>query len=184
MAYAAAKITTLARAEAFIKEGQPNFDAIYVMPSFILGRNDLCKDTERFMQGTNILAIAQALGIDVPQAPCRSNNLNSVGDCARVHVLSLDKSRVRGNQSFIVSNPGDDGMEWEDANEIVKRCFPSQVDQGIFPANGKSQSVVCKLDVSKTEEVFDFKHARYEDCVSDVCGHYLELLEQTEVRKI
>lgn len=178
VAYAAGKITALKRAEAFTKEQNPGFDAIHIMPSFILGRDNLCTSTERFMQGTNVLALSQALGIDVPQAPTRTNNFNSVEDCARVHVLSLDKTKVPGNQSFIVSNSGTDGMAWDDANEIVKRRFPKEVASEIFPANGKSQTVVCKLDVSKTEEVFGFKHASYEECVVGICEHYLEVLER------
>lgn len=183
LAYAASKIAALNRAEAWIKDQRPGFDAVYIMPSFILGRDDLCKTTERFMQGSNLLVIAQALGIDVPQAPTRTNDFNSVEDCARVHVLSLDKNKVHGNQSFIVSNSGDDGMEWNDANEIVKKRFPREVEQGNFPANGKSKTVVCRLDVSKTEEVFGFKHASYEECVVSVCGHYLELLEKEKEMK-
>ncbi|KAK4497944.1 hypothetical protein PRZ48_010600 [Zasmidium cellare] len=177
-AYCASKIAALSHAEAFIKEQNPGFDAIYIMPSFVLGRDDLCHSTARFMEGTNMLVVAQALGVDYPQAPTRGNNFVSVDDVARVHVLSLDKSRVVGNQSFIVSNSGDDGMEWNDTNEIVKRRFPKQVEKGIFPANGHSNSAIVKLNASKTEKVFGFKHASFEECVVGVCGHYLELLEK------
>lgn len=178
VAYANSKIAALNRAEAFMKEIDPQFDAIFIMPSFVLGRDDLCHSTQRFVEGTNLLVIAQALGLDVLQAPTRTDNFNSVDDCARVHVLALDKSKVEGNQSFIVSSPGGDGVAWNDVNEIVKRRFPEAVEKGIFTANGDSKTVVCKMDVSKTEKVFGFKHASFEDCVVSVCEHYLELLEK------
>lgn len=103
------------------------------------------------------------------------NNFNHVDDNARVHVLALDP-RIAGNQSFIVSNTGMDGMTMEDTNKIVAKRFPEAIEDGRLPNNASYGTVVSKIDNSKTEKTLDFKHASYEETVVSVVGHYLEVL--------
>lgn len=174
-AYIASKIAALNRAEEWVKEHKPNFDVIQIHPSFILGRDDTCKTLESFHTGTNRLVLNHALGVTDSQMPVRPPTFNSVHDCAMVHVKALDPS-VAGNQSFIVSSAGGDGFEWNQANEIISKTFPEAVKSGVLPNNGFTATLPCLLDVAKTEQTFNFKHAQFEPLVVEVVGHYLEVL--------
>ncbi|EME80954.1 uncharacterized protein MYCFIDRAFT_211710 [Pseudocercospora fijiensis CIRAD86] len=175
-AYLASKIAALNRAEEWVTEHKPNFDVIQVHPSFILGRDDLCKTKETFQTGTNRLVLNHALGVTDSQVPVRPPTFNSVHDCAMVHVKALDPS-VAGNQSFIVSSAGGDGFEWNQANEIILKTFPDAVKNGVLPNNGFTATLPCLLDVAKTEQTFNFRHSAFEPLVAEVVGHYLEVLE-------
>jgi nucleoside-diphosphate-sugar epimerase len=173
-AYAASKAAALNEAEKWMKTEKPRFDAIHIHPSFIFGRDDTASTTPDFQTGTNRLPLNIALGN--PAMPGTVNNFNNVEDNAKIHVLSLDP-KIKGNQSFLVSNDGRDGMTWEDVNKIVAKHFPEQVKNGTLPNNGHMFTVVSKVDISKTEKTFGFKLASFEDTVVSVVEHYLEVLE-------
>ncbi|KXT18427.1 hypothetical protein AC579_8156 [Pseudocercospora musae] len=55
--------------------------------------------------------------------------------------------------------------------------FPDAVKNGVLPDNGFTATLPCLLDVAKTEQTFEFKHAAFEPLVVEVVGHYLEVLE-------
>lgn len=178
VAYTAAKIAALNRAEEWVQNTKPAFDLIHIFPSFVYGRDDLCTETRLFQSGTNRFPLNVALGKPDPQGiPAMPNSYNHVNDCARVHVLALDP-KVQGNQGFLVSSSGQDGMTWEDTYQIVEKHFPEAAKSGILPVpnNAAYGTVAIKLDNRKTEETFDFRHAGYEQTVVSVVGHYLELL--------
>lgn len=104
--YVASKIAALNRAEAWIEVEKPSFDVIHIHPSFIFGRDDLTTSTAAFQKGTNRLPLNIALGKTAEPLP---NSWNYVKNTAELHVLSLD-SKVPGNQSFIASTNGQDGL--------------------------------------------------------------------------
>jgi len=106
--YVASKIAALNRAEAWIAEEKPSFDVIHIHPSYIFGRDDLADSTEYFQTGTNRMPLNIALGeISDPQP----NTWNDVHDTAKMHVLALNP-KVPGNQSFLASSTGQDGMKY------------------------------------------------------------------------
>lgn len=107
VAYAASKIAALNRAEAWLESEKPSFDVIHIHPSFIFGRDDLTASTADFQSGTNRLPLNIALGKSGMELP---NNWNYVKDTAELHVLSLDP-KIPGNQSFIASSNGQDGLK-------------------------------------------------------------------------
>ncbi|KAK3617495.1 hypothetical protein LTR56_025258 [Elasticomyces elasticus] len=96
---------------------------------------------------------------------------------ARIHVLALDP-KIAGNQSFLVSNRGQDGMTWDDTKTIIDMRYREYIQDGTLPNIGRMGTVVGKLDIKKTEDTFDFKLASYETCVVSVMDHYLELLRK------
>ncbi|KAK4548799.1 hypothetical protein LTR36_008572 [Oleoguttula mirabilis] len=187
VAYIASKVAALNRAEAWIKQEKPDFDVIHVYPSFILGRDDMADSTKAFQTGTNAVPLNIALGTADPktQKACDRarpsalypNSYNNVNDCAKVHVLALDP-KVEGNQGFIVSSTGMDGMTWKEANRIVAKHFPDAVKDGRLPNTGGYETIVCKVDSSKTEETFGVKFTNFEASVVSVVGHYLEVLDK------
>jgi len=109
VAYVASKIAALNRAEAWIGEYKPAFDVIHIHLSFIFGRDDLADSTAYFQTGTNRLPLNIALGVESEAQP---NTWNDVGDTARMHVMALDGEKVAGNQSFLASSTGQDGMRF------------------------------------------------------------------------
>jgi hypothetical protein len=46
------------------------------------------------------------------ESEAQPNTWNDVGDTARMHVRALDGGRVAGNQSFLASSSGQDGMRF------------------------------------------------------------------------
>ena len=56
-AYAASKVGALLATEDFVKENNPGFDVISLMPSFIIGKNELVTDVKDVMSGTNGAAL-------------------------------------------------------------------------------------------------------------------------------
>jgi len=176
-AYAASKIAALNRSEAWVKETNPPFSVITIHPSFIFGRDDMCFSTEDFLaNGTNSFLLKPAISPAGSLGPL-VNNFNNVDDAARVHVLALDSDKVKGSQSYIVSSTGDDANLYDKVNEIVARRFAEAVKDGRLPNAGKYDTLVAKLDNSKTEETFG-KLAGLEETVVSVVGHWLDLQEK------
>ncbi|KAK5725689.1 hypothetical protein LTR15_003879 [Elasticomyces elasticus] len=177
VAYAASKTAAFNKAEAWINSEKPDFDVIHIHPSFILGRDDLAETTQDFQTVVNRMVVNQALNQVDPSYASMVNNFNHVDDTARIHVLALDP-KLAGNQSFLVSNRGQDGMTWDDTKSIIDKYYHGYIQDGTLPNTGKMGTVVGKLDVKKTEDTFGFRLASYETCVVSVMDHYLELLKK------
>jgi nucleoside-diphosphate-sugar epimerase len=173
-AYAAGKVRALAATEEFIKEKRPEFDVINIMPSFVVGDNELVADPNLISDGTVAAAFAQVLGKDSGWGAVPSTSVH-VEDIAKLHVFALD-AKIPGNQSFLASSEGINGTTWSNAIEIVNRNFPEAVEKGILPNNGTALTKRTKIDVSRTEEVFGFKFQSYEEQVKSVVKQYLSLL--------
>jgi nucleoside-diphosphate-sugar epimerase len=101
-----------------------------------------------------------------------------VDDVAKVHVMALDSSGVKGGESFLAASQGIGGTVWGDAIEIVNRNFPEEVKSGVLPNKSPAPTKRIRLDASKTEEVFDFKFASYEEQVKSMVKQYLEMVRK------
>jgi len=178
VAYVASKIEALKRAEEYIVTQKPGFDVIHIHPSYVEGRNDLTTTLEDFKSGTNAFVLAPVLNwkIEGPKAP----SVVHVDDVALAHVLALDPS-IQGNQSFLLASSGQDGMQWDDAKEYVKKHFPNAVDKGLLPNSGSQLTTSAKADNSKTQQILGIKLQSYESMVVSVVGHYLQVLEKEKV---
>ena len=170
--YAASKVAALNRAEAWMNSEKRQFDVIHIHPSFIFGRDDLCESRAGFQTGTNGIPLSVAVG-KASKGTAIPLTFNHVDDSARLHVQSLDP-KIEGNQSFLVSNNGQDAS-WHDVWPIVEKHFPEEVKSGLFKNDGAYSDITVKMDVSKTEQTFGFKHANLEDVVVSVLGHFVEL---------
>lgn len=173
-AYAASKVRALITTQGFVKEKEPKWDVINIMPSFVVGDNEMVTDPAKIADGTVAAAFAQVLGGDSGWGAVPSTSVH-VKDVTRLHVEALD-SRIEGNQSFLAVSEGERGTRWEEAIEIVQRNFPQAVEKGILPNNGIASTKRTKVDASRTERVFGWKFATYEEQVKSVVTQYLELL--------
>ncbi|MCJ1399447.1 hypothetical protein MMC11_002649 [Xylographa trunciseda] len=172
-AYAASKVGALLATQDFVKENNPGFDVINMMPSFIVGKNELVTKVEEITSGTNGAALGQVLGVKNPY-PNPSTTV-FVNDIAKLHVLALDP-KIPGNQSFLANSEGINGTNWGDAIDIVAKHYPEAVAKGILPNNGSQPTKSTLIDVSRTESVFGMKFEPYEVQVKSVVGHYLDLV--------
>jgi len=173
-AYAASKVRALAATKNFVKEKKPEWDVINIMPSFVVGDNEIITDPKWISDSTVAAAFAQVLGSDSGWGAVPSTSVH-VADVARIHVEALDP-KVEGNQNFLAVSEGERGTRWEEAIEIVNRNFPEAVKKGILPNNGKASTKRTKVDASRTENVFGFKFQSYEEQVKSVVKQYLGLL--------
>ncbi|KAL8815297.1 MAG: hypothetical protein Q9223_005551 [Gallowayella weberi] len=146
------------------------------MPSFVIGRHELLTTPEEINNpnATNSFPLAAILGEGMPM-PLPGNTVH-VDDVAMVHVAALDP-KIEGNQDFVVSAGGVEGIRWNDAKEIVRRRFPEAVGKGLLPLKGSTVTKVWKIDGGKAERVFGFKYRGFEEQVVSVVGQYLDAVE-------
>lgn len=173
-AYSASKVRALLATKKFVEEKKPEWDVINILPSFVIGDNEMVTDPKLISDGTVSAAFAQVLGGDSGWGNVPSTSVH-VKDVARLHVEALNP-KIEGNQSFLAVSEGARGTKWEEAIEIVSRNFPQAVKKGTLPNNGTAATKRVKVDASRTEKVFGFKFASYEEQVKSVVTQYLGLL--------
>jgi nucleoside-diphosphate-sugar epimerase len=173
-AYGASKVRALVATKEFVKEKKPEWDVINIMPSFVVGENEMITDPTLIADGTVAAAFAQVLGGDSGWGAVPSTSVH-VADIARLHVEALNP-KIAGNQSFLAVSEGERGTRWEEAIDIVNRNFPKAVKSGVLPNSGKASTKRTKVDSSRTEKVFGFKFQSYEEQVKSVTKQYLELV--------
>jgi hypothetical protein len=105
-----------------------------------------------------------------------------INDAAKIQVLSLDP-KIKGNQNFMISSHGPEGILWDDAIEIAKNNFPEEVEEGVLKLGGTQLTKKLLIDSSRTENVFGSKLAGYEEQVKSVLRHYLDLSKLEQVKE-
>ena len=181
-AYMDSKVRALAATHTFVAENHPNFDIINILPSFIIGKNELATSLPTFLKGSNRVVFGQILssaaGPPPASRPLAGTTIHLV-DVAKAHILSLSPSIV-GNRDFPMSSGGVDGVRLADAIDIVARKFPAEVADGRLPNKGKQETLRVRIDSSGTEEVFGMEFQGLEAQVVDLAEAYLELLKVEE----
>jgi nucleoside-diphosphate-sugar epimerase len=171
----AAKVLALQATEAFINEKKPTFDVINIHPGYIVGRDDTVTEAASITKGTNGLAFGQLLGKPAPYL--LTSTMVHLDDVARLHVESLDTTKIAGNQSFLAVGHGLEGPTWGAALDILKRRYPKEVAEGVFKVDGgAAQTSRMLVDCSYTEKTFGFTFKTYEEQIISVAEHFLELL--------
>ncbi|KAK9430747.1 hypothetical protein V1505DRAFT_370126 [Lipomyces doorenjongii] len=175
-AYADSKVRALAATHDFVARMKPGFDVINLLPSFIIGKNELVTTVEDFAKGTNHLVFGQVLGFKNP-APLPGSTVY-LNDVASLHVRALDP-KIPGNQDYPANSGGIDGTTFSDAIDIISKNFPDAVNKGILPNDGTQPTKKLKMDVTKTEKVFGLTFAGLDKQVTEVAQNYLDLVAQS-----
>lgn len=171
--YSASKVKALNDAEAWVTKEKPNFDVVYLFPSFFEGKNELVVKKEDAFWGTNAVILGPVVaGKELGSIPGTTVHIQ---DVAEAHVKALD-GKVPGNQGYVLNSEGFQGSRWEDVKEIVEREFGVEVEKGVLKNGGGITSAKIKLDTSTTERVLGLKFKGFEEQVKDVVGHYLTLV--------
>ncbi|KAL2071870.1 hypothetical protein VTL71DRAFT_13105 [Oculimacula yallundae] len=170
LAYAASKALSLEAAEAFIDEKKPHFETVFLMPTLVVGANGLAKTAEETLLSTSGLLLKLLLG--QPGNPIIGVSVH-VDDVAKLHVLALKPEVPAGR--YLVSSEGPKGSDWHSGFAVVKKYFPDAVGK-VFVTEAERYIVPANVDVTKTEEAFDFKFASFEEQAKSAIGNYVDLL--------
>ncbi|KAI1452851.1 hypothetical protein F4805DRAFT_462340 [Annulohypoxylon moriforme] len=170
-AYCAGKTAALEASEAFVKDNAVNFDLISILPSWILGRDELAKDAENMLAGSNGMVIGWLLSGN--QKFSAAGNAVLCADVARAHVRALDPD-IEGNQSFLLSTE----VKWEDTVHITKKYFPDAFTSGLFREGVWQPTLPLRWDLSKVRNVLGINLAAYDTIIKEVVGQYLELVKK------
>jgi nucleoside-diphosphate-sugar epimerase len=174
-AYCASKVKALLATDEFFASNTTEFDHVNIMPCVTIGRNELATTPEEIMSSSNGVIMRIVLGVDA-QLPLPGATVH-LDDVAKIHVLALDSGKVAGGSSFLAVSGGVEGIQFNDYKEIVQRNFPKAVADGTLANNGNQPTKSLRFDASNTETVFKLKFRAYEDQVTSLVGHYLELVQ-------
>ncbi|KAH3910203.1 hypothetical protein HBI56_078620 [Parastagonospora nodorum] len=173
-AYCASKIAALNESEKWLEQEKASisFDIVNIFPGFVIGRDELVTDAQDALRGTNRMVLGPVTGAELSYTPGASVH---VRDVSLAHVKSLNL-KVGGNQGYLLFSGGLKGTRWEESLDFVARYFPEAVKAGTLKNNGTILSVPQKIDASASEKALGLKYLSHEEQVTDVVGHYLELL--------
>lgn len=171
-AYAVAKSHALAASERFIEEKQPAFDIVSILPSMVIGKNELNTKKEDLQTGTNSAVIGPLIGV-ASETPFLGASVH-LHDVARAHVDALDAA-MPGNRRLLCTSGGQQGTTWDDVKDIASRLYGEQISKGMFTLTGTSPSRPLRLNAAETEKLLGWKFAGFEEQVRSVVDHYVEL---------
>jgi nucleoside-diphosphate-sugar epimerase len=172
-AYAASKVAALNEAEEWVNKTHPSFSVVHIFPSYVLGKDELVIDKKDVCYGTNKEVLTPVTGGDAGFLLGASTHLE---DVAKAHIRALDPSFV-GSKGLILSADGIHGTRWEELKTIVAENFIDAVKSGTLVNNGKIATIPIKIDGRQSEKVLGFKFRSFEEQVTSVVAHYLELVE-------
>ena len=170
--YSAGKTLALNATDKFVKERDPHFDVINVLPSFALGPFELASTTDQLLAPTNYRGLAIAIGRKLNPAP---TSCVHVDDLAKIHIDILHMKTQR-YQSFGAGCQ----MSFAEQVDIIRKHFPSAVQKGIFPMDGEAPDRPFLFDTAATESFFGWKFKPFEEQVVDLARNYLELVDESE----
>ncbi|PQE17532.1 hypothetical protein CJF30_00009508 [Rutstroemia sp. NJR-2017a BBW] len=171
-AYAASKSLAYAATQRFMNERKPHFDIINILPSMVIGKNELSRSKKEVTKGTNNTFLASLLGVRsaLPQ-PGASVHVN---DVARAHIDALNPS-ISGTQNLLCSSGGLEGTTWDDSKDIVKRLYSKELLEKYFTLDGVTPTRPVRVDSSETERLLGWKFAGFEEQIKSVVDHYIAL---------
>jgi nucleoside-diphosphate-sugar epimerase len=175
-AYRQSKRHSDAAVETFMREQNPHFDVISILPSFVQGRNEPVTTTYDLLTrpSSNHVMLDQVLG-------GKSENPSPIDlvlldDVALTHVAAMESKKVKNGERFIAAYTRP--IPWEEVDPVVERLFPEEVSTGLLPLGGKHPGVPRAkhgFDSSKTTEILGVEFHGLENMVQSLIGQFVEL---------
>ena len=186
IAYRQSKRHSIAAVDRFMQQdGRPHFDVVYVLPSFVQGRNELLTSFSelRTRPSSLFVMVDQVLGrqSDFGHFPV---DLVLLDDVALTHVAAMESPSVTNGERFIAAYTGPRPISWDDVDPIVKKFFPDEVKSGLLPLGGRHPGkprAPDGFDSSKTTEVLGVKFRGLDDMVHSVVGQMVELKKDLKI---
>ncbi|PYI12201.1 NAD(P)-binding protein [Aspergillus sclerotiicarbonarius CBS 121057] len=180
-AYWASKGLARLAVRDFVRNSQPHFDFVNLLPSVVIGP-DTRLDFNPAAGAGDLLQGARASVIAAALTPSLNSSFPYVGtpvhvaDVARAHVDAVDTDLVPGNSEYILSSDTPDGVVWDrDVRDICRKFFPEEVSNKTLPMEGSLQSIKWRLDAQETEKVFGWQCVRFEETMKELISQYLQL---------
>lgn len=174
-AYSVAKWSATYSTRDFLAEKQRGFDVVHTHPVYVFGAPELAKTPAEVDSGTNIIPMGVILGRKAKD-PEFGVSVH-IDDVAALHVVVMDRDKVKGGEHFAAMAEGPDGLgNFERANEIVQKTWPQEVKSGVLKADGKQETMAIRLDGSKAEKLLGRRMLGYEEQVKSLVGYYLDIL--------
>lgn len=174
-AYWASKAIARTHVHEFLAEHKPHFSIIQILPSVVIGPDDLAADLATLQVGTRamVLPVFQGSKIDTPLVgtPVLAD------DVARAHVDAI-KPSIPGNRDYILSSDAPEGIEWNDMDRIARKYYPKEVASGLITCGGSLSTRKWRLDTSGTEATFGWRCTSFEGTVRRLLEQYIEFLKK------
>lgn len=173
-AYWASKAFARLSTKKFIEEKKPHFDIVGLLPSVVLGPEDLATGTSTLLVGTRamLMPVLQGAKLEMPLVGTPVH----VDDVARAHVDAI-KPSIPGNADYVLSSDGEEGIEWDCMTDIARKYFPNEVESGLLALGGSMPTRKWRLDVSTTEKAFGWKCAPFDKTMHDLIEQYVGFLK-------
>jgi hypothetical protein len=155
-----------------IQSHKPSYDAIFLLPSLILGANYLAEKKSDDLTTTvgTLITLMQGQKSTVPSLP----QSFAVEDLATLVLLSIsDMERIPAGR-YLAATPE---REWSVAKDVVKEKFRKELEAGIISLDGEQGGSGFKMNCKPTEELFGFKFKSFEEQIEGSLRHYFTLEE-------
>lgn len=173
-AYRESKRQSNAAADRFVREKNPAFQVVHILPSFVQGRNESVQSANELRQrvSSNTVMVNYVLGHQSDEP--RPQDLVLVDDVAATHVAALEAKNVVNGERFLAAYPH--VTNWDSLDDIVRKLFPDEVATGVLPLGGSQPGVPSAgYDSTKTTERLGVVFHGPEDMVKSLIGQYVEL---------
>jgi nucleoside-diphosphate-sugar epimerase len=171
-AYFASKTLSRIATRKFMEEEKPEFEFVNLLPTVVFGPDELATNAAELVTAGNSLALGPLLDVNIPQMVGATVH---VDDAARAHIDAL-KPSVQGNKDYILSSDAPDGIDWEDAQNYVRKFFPEAVENGTLKLGGSLRARIWRLDTRETEKEFGWKFVSFEETLKELVGQYLKFV--------
>ncbi|PWY86401.1 NAD(P)-binding protein [Aspergillus sclerotioniger CBS 115572] len=180
-AYWASKGLARLAVRDFVRNSQPQFDFVNLLPSVVIGPDtrldyNPAAGTSDLLQGAKSSVIAAALTPSLNSSFPYVGTPVHVADVARAHVDALDTKLVPANSEYVLSSDTPDGVVWDrDVRNICRKYFPEEVARKVLPMEGSLQAITWRLDAQETEKVFGWQCVSFEETMKELISQYLRL---------
>lgn len=172
-AYFASKTLTRMATKEFMKEERRGFEFVNLLPTVVIGPDELPTTAVGLVAAGNSLALGPLLDSNVPQMMGAAVH---VDDVARAHIDAL-KYSVPGNKDYILSADAPDGVDWEVAKDYIGKAFAEAVENGTLTLGSSMKAKMWRLDTRETEKEFGWKFVSFKETLRELVGQYLKFVE-------
>ncbi|MCJ1421403.1 hypothetical protein MMC32_007766 [Xylographa parallela] len=171
-AYFVSKTLSRIATRKFMEQEKPEFEFVNLLPTVVFGPDELATNAAELVTGGNSLALGPLLDVNIPQMVGATVH---VDDAARVHIDAL-KPSVHGNKDYILSSDAPDGIDWEDAQNYIRKFFPEAVENGTLKLGGSLRARIWRLDTRETEKEFGWQFLSFKETLKELVGQYLKFV--------
>lgn len=151
-----------------MRDHQPSFDMISLLPAWIWGRNGLATSVDMLNKGSNavLLRILEGKGSQYPI----NSAVVSVNAAAKAHVLALSPT-IKGNQAFFAGQL----ENLEEVNRIAEREFPEAVANKLFSKQSEQATVSIPMNIEPSKTVLGLELDSLQSMVLEVATQFFDL---------